>query len=230
MKGFVCQLLPGLLIGLCWFPTLVQAQSSREGVEVGLSLSGISYLGDFSEGEGAFRRFHPGLDIALQQRHDRPLQFQFHGGFGKFADQFEGSWPQVNGVDPVNFVETSFFYGDLRLAFRPLPQKRVQPFVALGAGLMYFIPRDQDGKQLPPRTQTRDESEESYNRVIPQLPATLGGMAQLNRRLKLKLAYTFRFVPSDYLDNTGALGAREGFDSLHAIVLGLHFAISPEKE
>ncbi|MEM7659365.1 MAG: hypothetical protein AAF399_24810 [Bacteroidota bacterium] len=228
MKGFVCHVSLCLLLFMGWQGSPLFAQTG-EGVEVGISLSGISYLGDFSETDAAFRRFHPGLDLALQQNHDRMLQFQFHGGFGKFADQFEGSWPQVAGVDPVNFVETTFFYGNLGLAFRPLATKRIQPFVAIGAGLMYFVPRDQDGKQLPPRTQTRDETEASYNRVIPQLPATIGVMGRLNQRIQLKLAYTFRFVPSDYLDNTGALGAREGFDSLHAILIGLHLNLRPEE-
>ena len=136
MKGFVYQVSLCLLLLMGWQGTALLAQSG-EGVEVGISLSGISYLGDFSETDAAFRRFHPGLDLALQQNHDRMLQFQFHGGFGMFADQFEGSWPEVIGVDPVNFVETTFFYGNLGLAFRPVPTKRIQPF--LFSGRAFFI-------------------------------------------------------------------------------------------
>ena len=220
------------LLGLLYLcSSTLSAQALRQDpLKVSLGLTAISYVGDMSETQSLFRQFHPGLNVSLQLQHERIFQLQVNGGFGKFADQYEGSWlPSAEEIEPLRFVETSIIYGDIRIKCRLFPNKRIHPYLSAGAGILYFNPKDQTGKNLVSRTQTR-ESDESFNSIVPQLPLSLGAEARLNSQLFLGLEYSFRYTPTDYLDNVGRLGAREGFDSLHSLLISLSFLVGHRPE
>lgn len=208
---------------------VAQANFSRDPLKVGMGLSGFGYLGDMSESQSTFSRFYPGANFSLQTENRKALKIQLNGGFGKFSDQFDGEPPRVEPhIEPTTFVETSFFYGDLRLKYRFFPRHRFQPYISVGAGLLFFTPRDKNGRLLNTRSQTRAEGE-SYSTAVPQLPATVGLQAIINRNIYLGLGYTYRFVPTDYLDNIGQLGNRKGFDSLYNLQLSLYFILKPQE-
>ena len=203
------------------------AESERESLQIGFGLTGTSYVGDFSGEEVFIPRIYPGGNISLQMNSTRLLSFQVNGGFGKFADQYDLSSPDIpEGVTASSFVETRFVYGDLRLHLRLMPRSRIQPYISAGAGILHFTPRNKDGKKLENRTGTRLEGE-NYNSLIPELPVVAGLKTKLNRSLSISLDYTFKYTPTDYLDNIGLIGNRKGFDALHAVQLTLYVTLSP---
>ena len=68
-------------------------------------------------------------------------------GLENLAEQYDGLRPSApHGVQPVDFVETSFFYGDLRVKYRFMKRKMFQPYASVGAGFMIFSPKDEQGK------------------------------------------------------------------------------------
>lgn len=211
--------LSGLLCG----PLLAWAQPAP--VQIGFALTANAYTGDYNEPATAFQRVYPGGHFSLQKENGQALRVALTGGFGTFAGQYEGSFPPLPpGVTPPRFVETRFFYGDLRLSYRFFAQKKWQPYLSAGAGLIVFNPRDGEGRRLLMRSDTRVEGE-VYNNVIPQLPLTAGLHYRIHPWVRLGLGYTYRFVPTDYLDNVGQLGSQAGFDALHALEIGLDFLL-----
>ncbi len=222
----------GLIALLCLslLPVLSYTQHKAERpLKLGFGLSGFGYLGDFANGSQRLQRVYPGANLSIHMDGPSKLQLQLHLGFGKFSAQYEADTPPVNGGEatPNTFVETPFYYSDLRLRYRFLKGKW-QPYVAVGAGVLVFSPRDANGKPLKYIEQSRAEGE-VYNTIIPELPATIGVEGRINSHLSAGIDYTFRYTPTDYLDNVGQLGARPGKDILHAITLILSFTLRPEQ-
>ncbi len=186
---------------------------------IGVGLAGHQYLGDFTE-PGYFRAY-PGLNISVETGNRHPFDAILHVGFGRFAEQFDTVL--INSGNDNNFVETLFYYGDLRLRFRPFVFTKVQPFISIGAGLMLFSPRDADGFPLVPNGNNNTSA--TFNTIIPQLPGSAGVLFRLNDRFKLSASYTYRFTPSDYLDNFQVEELNTGFDALHSVMLVLHISL-----
>ncbi|MEM6265616.1 MAG: LysM peptidoglycan-binding domain-containing protein, partial [Bacteroidota bacterium] len=124
------------------------------------------------------------------------------------------------------FVQTSFFVSDLRLQLRILKNTKFQPYLAVGGGMMLFNPRDEEGNFLGENIFTR-ESGESYNTTIPMIPLAAGVQMRVNRIISLSMEYNYRVIPSDYLDNVGRLGKRDGDDILQGLQLSVHFNLNP---
>ncbi|MEO1450955.1 MAG: hypothetical protein AAFV07_15605 [Bacteroidota bacterium] len=210
-----------LLAGCLLAFSLASAQRGQQVPQIGLGATAITYAGDFTDPETQFQRVYPGFDLILRSAQDRRFASQLTLGTGRFVEQFDGNVPPTPpDVELPDFVDTRFLYGDLRVYYHPVPEFVVDPFIGVGAGLIYFTPRDKDGRLLTRNSATRAEGER-YNPIIPQLPIQGGVRFRLNDFLKLGTAYTYRFVPSDYLDNIGNLGTRSGFDALHAVQLTL---------
>ncbi|MEM6263175.1 MAG: LysM peptidoglycan-binding domain-containing protein [Bacteroidota bacterium] len=212
-------LMAGLLPGI--FMQRGLGQTQRKALQIGLGMGGNVYVGDLSDASTFLHRVYPGGNISLQADGNRRIRGQVNAGFGTIAEQFDEEIPPTpDGLFPVQFIETSFFYLDGRLRFFPLPQSRFQPFVGAGAGFLIFSPKDEEGKFLSGAFLTRPEGEE-YPTTIPQLPLSLGIRTNLNSLLGMELEYVFRVLPTDYLDNTGQLGTRSGNDQLHTLQFGL---------
>lgn len=209
----------------------LQAQTElRWPAQAGFSFSGISYTGDYSEGASSLSRVYPGANFSIQSSNPRPLKLQLNAGFGKFAEQYDTDSPNIPpGVEIPTFIETSFIYGDLRLRYHFFNNKNFQPYLSAGAGIMFFSPKDQDGKRLVRRTSTRLEGED-FNDIIPELPLSAGFYFHMTQQVWMDISYTYRYTPTDYLDNLGLAGENNGFDVLHSINLGLHITLGPKPE
>lgn len=226
-KLIFVQRLFAALICTCSFLCLSAQTQLRWPLQAGFSFSGISYTGDYSDGASALSRVYPGANLSLQSSNPRALKLQFNAGFGKFAEQYDTSSPNFPpGVDIPTFIETSFIYGDLRLKFHLLNNRNFQPYVSVGAGVMHFSPKDQDGRKLIRRTATRLEGED-FNDIIPELPLSGGIHFHLTRRVWMNASYTYRYTPTDYLDNVGLAGENNGFDALHSVQLGIYITLGP---
>ena len=177
--------LPFMLLIL---PVALLAQGGTSDLRVGIGLSGITYLGDLSEQGYGLRRVSAGAEISLEKLKPQPLGVSFHAGFGQFTEQ----WDNLDNQPGTRFVQTPFLHGDLRVHVRPWREGVVQPYLSLGAGLLSFTPKDKDGIPL---------EEGNYNTIIPQLPSSAGLRSQLNPMIGFDLSYTWRFTPTDFLDN-----------------------------
>ncbi len=200
-------------------------QTERQ-VKVGFGLDGISYVGDLSDPNQAIHRIYPGANISIQLEGPKRLKIQLNGGFGKFSEQYDDVKPSSSpGVTVNTFVETSFYYGDLRLKYRFPISQRFHPFLTAGAGVLSFTPRDQEGRFLNDASFTR-EPDENYSTIVPQIPVGAGVQARINPAVSLSLEYLFRYTPTDYLDNIGRLGTRPGHDFLHGLQLSMYITLS----
>lgn len=213
------------ILCLLLLPISLWAQSQRQ-VKVGFGLDGISYVGDLSDPNQKIHRIYPGANLSIQLEGPKRLKLQLNGGFGKFSEQYDDVRPSnTPGVKVNTFVETSFFYGDLRLKYRFPISKHFHPFLTAGAGVLSFTPRDQEGRFLNDALFTR-EPDEDYSTIVPQIPFGGGVQARINPAVSISLEYLFRFTPTDYLDNIGRLGTREGDDFLHGMQLSMYITLS----
>ena len=57
----------------------------------------------------------------------------------------------------------------------------------------------------------RKPDEEKYNTAVPQLPVTAGAKYKINDIMDVSIDYTYRFTPTDFLDNIAQLGEKTGF-------------------
>lgn len=217
-----------LLIFLIFCTTAeLLAQPAGRRLKLGLGLHGIGYMGDLSDPADVLPRIYPGGNLSIQIEGPKRLKGQLNAGFGKFAAQYDQFMtPSQSFIDPNSFVETSFFYGDLRLKYRFPISRRFHPFLTAGAGVLAFTPRNEAGRLLQGLPQTR-EPEETYSTVIPQIPFGLGTQAIINGSISMSLEYLFRITPTDYLDNVGQLGTRSGNDFLQGVQLTLYFTLNP---
>lgn len=199
----------------------VYAQTGDKTTRIGFTLNGYAYLGDLNEPGLGIVRVSSGGEISIESVKPRPLGVSFHGGFGQFTEQ----WDNPDGEPGTRFVQTPFLHGDFRVHARAFPEKAFQPYASVGAGLLSFTPKDVDGNPL---------EEGDYNTIIPQFPASAGLHWQVNQMIGFDLSYTWRFTPTDFLDNIGSEGVRSGFDALHAANLGITFdlgaGLPPEEQ
>ena len=215
------------LILSCFCILTVYAQSENPGapLQIGLGMVGHSYVGDLTEKGVGVRRFYPGGNISLQFNGEGALKFQLNAGYGGFTEQSDLERQEVvNGIIPNNYVQTSFFYSDLRLKFFFLKRKRIRPYLSAGVGMFSFQPEDEMGNFLGENIFTR-LPDEIYGSTVATFPMTMGVQGKLNKMLALGLDYTWRFTTTDYLDNIGLLGKKAGNDATHAIQASLYFTL-----
>lgn len=209
------------------------AQQGRKGVlQLGVRLQGLSYLGDLTVAGERFHRFNPGANFSMQFSNHKRLQLQLNSGFARFtAQQVSSLSDNSPAVSHNTFVETQLFYSDLRLRWNLIRHRPIKPYVAVGAGLMFFTPKDKLGNNLGENRLSRADNED-YSTVAGNIPLAVGVEYAFNKKVSLSAEYTFHAVQSDYLDNVGTLGAQQGNDKLHAFQLGVSFTLhaKPQKK
>lgn len=203
---------------------LSHAQDNRTPVKIGVGLTGNNYIGDYND-PGYFRTY-AGSHFSIQKANRNALNLHLQAGFGRFADQFDGDEIPLgpDGQPLPRFVETRFIHGELAVSYRLMPGKRIQPYVQVGYGLLFFSPRDGDGRRLIRFNGPASQGAET-NQIIPQLAGSVGLESRINNFLSINLAYTYRFLPSDYLDNYGQTDSNTGFDALQSIGIGFMFSL-----
>ena len=215
------------ILSLC-FALLTCVTSRAQGnkqLKIGLGLAGMSYVGDLSEADNDIRRVNPGVNFSLQTAGTAALQMQVNVGFSKLTEQADGETPPVTPVTPgASFVETSLFYGDMRIKFRPMTQSWFQPYIAAGAGLLVFSPKDAEGNSLTAAQL------DPYNSTIPQIPLTAGIEFKLTDRFATSIEFTHRLTTTDFLDDRQANGAREGNDYLQSLHLNFFVVLAGKQE
>lgn len=212
---------------ILFLPVISMAQSASPPLRLGMGFSGYSYLGDLVEQAPRVVRGYPGASLSVQFDGQKRIQMQVNGGFGRFTEQNDlVRTHAVTEVIPNDFVQTSFFYTDLRLRLRFLRRSAIQPYVSAGAGLLFFNPRDAAGNFLGENIFTRKDNE-NYSTIVAGFPTTVGVEARMSKQLGLSLEYTYRFTSSDYLDNIGELGTKKGNDAIQSLQLSVLISLAP---
>ncbi|MEM6803915.1 MAG: hypothetical protein AAF696_21095, partial [Bacteroidota bacterium] len=113
----------------------------------------------------------------------------------------------------------------------PFPKSlRIKPYFEGGIGGQSFFPRAQDGILLFRKRSTRAPDELEYGSFMLYFPLSVGLDYQISTSLNLQLAYTFKTLGSDYIDNIGNLGDKIGNDQLHVFRVGLGFRFEDYKK
>ena len=205
---------------------LCQDETSSRPLRVGVGLAGYQYQGDLTDGDENPWRMYPGMGLTLQFESSQRLSLRLGGGFGKIIEQTDrvSTITAPEGIEPNQFVATSFFYTDIRLTGWLIRKGPVRPYVGTGAGLLFFTPLDQEGNFLSDNLFSR-LPDESYGTFAPQLPLMAGINIKPHPRLTLGLEYTYKLLGTDYLDNLGELGAQAGNDRLQDLVLSVQISL-----
>lgn len=196
-------------------------------LRLGIGLLASGYQGDLTTNSSVFERFSPGASLSLQFASEKLLSPQLNGGFGKFAAQ-DRDIAAVDGIQPNTFVETGFFFVDLRLKARFLREAGIHPYLSAGIGMLGYTPRDADGNILLDNFATREDGE-TYGSISANFPLSAGLEIKLNPILHLGLEYTYRATTTDYLDNISALGTADGNDKLHSVLLSMYITFDPDQ-
>ncbi|MEM7659366.1 MAG: hypothetical protein AAF399_24815 [Bacteroidota bacterium] len=195
---------------------LGQNQATPPPLQLGLGWWGYNYLGDLSEEQRWGDRAYPGIRLSLQFDGKKALQFQFNVGYGRIVDQTDA--PPIVQQDAISntYVETPFFFTDVRIRWFFLRFHRIESFVSAGGNLLFFRPLDQFGNFLGENYFSR-LPEEQYNTNVFAPPVGLGVQIRINPVLKIGIEYNHFFTLTDYLDNIGELGGRAGNDRLQGL-------------
>lgn len=206
-------------------PVHVRANS----LQLGLGMTATNYRGDLTDKYFAFNHFYPGLNVSLQGEGQHRLQGQFNIGLGNFAEQtgLKQYYLQApDSVRPNRFVSTSLIYGDARLKINLLNHSRMRPYVSAGGGFLFFSPKDKRNLGLLDQEGTRLE-DETYQLISLQAPLSVGFVYKVTPILGMGFDYTYRFLTTDYIDNIGKLGLKQGNDALQQLQLTMYLTPSP---
>lgn len=208
--------------------TMAMAQDApQKPLRVGIGLLGSTYTGDLNTGGQSFTRFYPGMAFSLQFASPKLLSPQLNTGFGKFVAQ-DRDIAAIDGIQPNTYAETPYFFVDFRLRARFLRDRVIGPFVSAGIGMLGYTPKDMAGNNLLDNISSRKE-EEVYGSLTASFPLSFGTEIRMSHFVSVALEYTFRPTGSDYLDNIGILGQRDGKDKVQSMLLSLYFTIDPER-
>ncbi|MEM6264169.1 MAG: hypothetical protein AAGI38_16760 [Bacteroidota bacterium] len=213
-------------------------KNPQKDVILGMAITGTGFYGDLNYSsagiaESDFFTFYPGFNLNLRADAAKRLLPKLNLGYAQFVSQNPDLPPApvaIGGSDtliqPNTFSETVIVYGDVGFHINLIRRYAMfKPFLGISIGGMTFSPRGEDGNPLIRRRSTRAPSERDYPAISYQLPLTAGLDVNLGSRLGLNLAYTYRLVGTDYLDNIALLGKQEGNDRLHAIQFGVNFRV-----
>lgn len=215
-----------LLLCLSGFGFAQTGEGPVAKLRLGVGMIGTAYSGDLNQENRVMTRFNPGMNISMQFANEKLISPQLNAAAGKFVAQNRDLLP-VPGYDVHKFVETTFFYIDLRMKVKFLKRKKVNPFTSIGLGLLNYTPKDGDGNALADNFESRDPSE-AYSSMTAGFPLSLGTDFHLSHIVGLGLEYTYRPTSSDYLDNIGLLGTNDGNDKLHTFTVTFYLTFDPE--
>ncbi|MEM6804715.1 MAG: hypothetical protein AAF696_25180, partial [Bacteroidota bacterium] len=120
-----------------WLFVKGQEKDAPSPLQIGVGMTANSYIGDLNFQSNAGFRAYPGINFSLQFDRKKPLNLLINTGFARFIEQNAAFSKLGEGeYQPNAYVETSFFYLDLRLKYFFFPQNSIRPFLAAGLGFL----------------------------------------------------------------------------------------------
>ena len=218
-----------LLCGVCLLPLALRAQSDTlptRFVEVGLSAA--AYRGDLNN---AYQRWTPLAHLALHLQRRRRLNGSFQLTVGQvvgqgFAARLRGDQAAADGRQPNRDFRTSLLAANYALRLNVVSRPRFKVYLAQGVGLLRYVPRDREGNRLAGRSATL-APQEGYGAVTLFFPTAAGLLYALPNHYVVGVQAGWLNPTTDYLDNVGTYGTRNGNDNVAAYRFMLWLPLRP---
>ncbi|MFK7968985.1 MAG: LysM peptidoglycan-binding domain-containing protein [Bacteroidia bacterium] len=218
-----------ICIVFCISVISLKAQGDGEGIHIQVGMGGTAYTGDLTEPDLPMFRTQPSVNLGLVIAGKGWIQPRIGVGFGSFIEQQDQNLiiPPA-GIIPTPYVQSTFTHMDLQLQLVLWRKRTFSLSMGGGLGLLFFSPKNFEGDFLIDNPFTR-LPEEEYPGFAPSFPLSVGLNIRLKSQMGLRLEYTYRPTGTDYLDNIGLLGNREGNDRLQSISVGFWVGLRPPK-
>lgn len=200
-------------------PLIAQTVAPKIYIEMGASLHGNTYLGDFTDSLNKYNTIMPGFSLSAQFSKKRKLYQEVMVGYAKITGQlpdYKSFASTTEFIEPSRFFNTSYYFADFRLKYAPFGRKYFTPFVGVGLGGMRFTPFDERGVSLATNPFSRLTGE-SYNQLTYRLSGLAGVRFLMSDDFSLFIEYNYQYVGSDYLDNVSKLGSVPGKDVVQSL-------------
>ncbi|SDJ76755.1 hypothetical protein SAMN05421823_10160 [Catalinimonas alkaloidigena] len=189
----------------------MHAQAPTRWLEVGLSAN--AYKGDLS---ATYRQWTPLYHAALHFNRKKRLNGSLQLAVGRITGQslqprFTEDIPAER--NPNTSFTTSLVAAQYALRLNVISREHFKLYVMQGAGLLRYAPKDQEGKRLADQSATRAPNE-NYGVVTLMLPTSLGAVYTFPNYYGVGFQAGWFNAMSDYLDNVGTYGTRQGNDRI----------------
>ncbi len=200
-----------------------QQDSLANKARISTGLSYNAYRGDLGNG---YQSGGLAAHLSFMFAHEKKL----HGGLHLAAGSFSGHELSQATPDfgteilPNTYVKTSFISVHYGLQYDIIRYKGLLLYVSQGLGIIRFSPEDEFGNPLIDALSTR-ASNESYSNAAAILPTQAGLDYTLPNQIGVGIKAGWLNTTSDYLDNLGQLGSKDGNDNVLQLLLQLHFPL-----
>lgn len=189
--------------------------------KVGLSALGANYHGDLNK---TWEKFNIGFNFNLQFEKRKKIMPQIN----LTSSSITGQNPDYNPKkDKYNsFVRTNITALDIRFLYRFTPKKQGSLYTGIGAGLLFFNPKDMNGNALIEDKTSRAENE-TYSNVTFILPVAVGYRRYINPYTSIYMEFVSLNPQTKYIDNINQLGSYKKNDHIFAFNFGIQ--VSPSQ-
>lgn len=193
--------------------------------EIHFGIGPASYSGDLGK---AYSQSALMVNIGLKLNKDKKLNGNFRLSFGSVTGQeLDYITTDNTGVPatPNTFFKSSFIALNYEAQYNFLDKKNYKIYFSQGIGLFRFNPEDQSGNNLIDQPDTRSLGED-YRNLIIQLPTQIGAKYYLPNEFAIGVQFGFLNPITDYIDNLGVWGNKNGNDNILVVQFELHAPIS----
>lgn len=197
-------------------------------MDLGGGIAGNIYIGDLNQKISDTRNVYPGFYISTRFSRKGTFFSSFNLGYATLSEQLhDGETMTVSGAgyQASTFFSTRIYSIDYRLQYILLKKIPYSPYLKAGAGLMRFAPFDLNGVNLATNLFSRPEFED-YSVFSYYFPVGAGFQYRANPHLYLSAEYNMYLSGTDYLDNIGSNGTKQGKDYFHSIQFSVYVRIS----
>ncbi|MCP4521618.1 MAG: hypothetical protein GY827_08005 [Cytophagales bacterium] len=197
----------------------IQPIRSKRSIELGMCPT--AYKGELGSYQQWTASWH--VSFVLTRRKRLNGEFCFLGG--TISGQNRDFTPSISGVEPVTYVNTTFYSGSYNLRFNILAKKNYTLYVSQGIGFMNFRPQNGKYEDLTNLAETRAVNED-FSTTSLMLPTQIGTQYIFNNLFGLGFKVAWLNTRTDYLDNISEWGNSDNNDNIMAYKF---YAIIPIK-
>ena len=177
-------------------------------LEIGVSAN--AYRGDLS----GYDKFTACYHLGYKFNEGKRVNARVGIGFGFLTG--ENRLYRFTDANPNNFFRTPIFHISGELHFNLLKTRNIMLYLSQGIGFLQYDPKTEKGEKLADLTNTR-AIDEQYGKISVMLPTGAGAVYVLKNSYSFGIQATFLNTQTDYLDNIGRYGIRDGNDNVFSL-------------
>lgn len=197
-------------------------------MDLGAGIAGNIYIGDLNQTISDTRNVYPGFYISTRFSRKGTFFSSFNLGYVSLSEQLhdgEKMTTSGTGYQASTFFSTRLYSIDYRIQYLLLKKPPYSPYLKAGVGLMRFVPYDVNGVNLATNLFSRPEFED-YSVFSYFFPVGMGFQYRINPHLYISIDYNRYITGTDYLDNIGSNGTKQGKDYFQSVQLSVYARIS----